>query len=54
MQDNPICAPAKGKAVAVLWSNFAGFHVVAVWQILQSLENLAAICPGLVVALKEF
>jgi hypothetical protein len=37
--------------VAVLWLKVAGVHLTEVWQVLQSVENLAAAWFGLVVAL---
>ena len=36
------CAPVSGNFVAVLWSNFAPFHWVIVWQIEQSCGKPAA------------
>jgi hypothetical protein len=47
----PVCPPESGKVVAVLWLKDDGFQAVVVWHVLQSVENLAAKCPGLVVAL---
>ena len=51
-QATPICAPVSGKVVAVLWLNVEGLHAVTLWQVWQSVENLAVIWFGLVVALK--
>jgi hypothetical protein len=50
-QVTPMCPPVKGKVVFVLWLNVAGFHAVDEWHVLQSVEILAATCPGFVVPL---
>ena len=43
------CAPVSGKVVAVLWLKVALCHVVAVWQVAQSVEYPVAACGGVVV-----